>query len=154
MLTRLPASVEVAHVRLNRVAQWWISSGQNHRTIEDILRETIQALRHGKEEVFKLLRLPGMNTGDCKKSLSPFGRKRPWPLPWLMIWSPSPDGSAAPAPGQPGFPRYSEQDIKDAYETAHRLMSNLTGSGPGALLRQRRRAERALINISDLARGR
>lgn len=130
------------------------SSGQNHRTIEDILRETIQALRHGKEEVFQIAEAAWNEYRRLQKELESVRAETA--LAVALVDDLEPKSRRARLhllQVNRDFHRYSEQDIKDAYETAHRLMSNLTAARDReALLRQRRdELERALINISDLA---
>lgn len=130
------------------------SSGQNHRTIEDILRETIQALRHGKEEVFQIAEAAWNEYRRLQKELESVRAETA--LAVALVDDLEPKSRRARLhllQVNRDFHRYSEQDIKDAYETAHRLMSNLTAARDReALLRQRRdELERALISISDLA---
>lgn len=130
------------------------SSGQNYRTIEDILRETIQALRHGKEEVFQIAEAAWNEYRRLQKELESVRAETA--LAVALVDDLEPKSRRARLhllQVNRDFHRYSEQDIKDAYETAHRLMSNLTAARDReALLRQRRdELERALINISDLA---
>lgn len=130
------------------------SSGQNHRTIEDVLRETIQALRHGKEEVFQIAEAAWNEYRRLQKELESVRAETA--LAVALVDDLEPKSRRARLhllQVNRDFHRYSEQDIKDAYETAHRLMSNLTAARDReALLRQRRdELERALINISDLA---
>ena len=130
------------------------SSGQNHRTIEDILRETIQALRHGKEEVFQIAEAAWNEYRRLQKELESVRAETA--LAVALVDDLEPKSRRARLhllQVNRDFHRYTEQDIKDAYETAHRLMSNLTAARDReALLRQRRdELERALISISDLA---
>lgn len=130
------------------------SSGQNYRTIEDILRETIQALRHGKEEVFQIAEAAWNEYRRLQKELESVRAETA--LAVALVDDLEPKSRRARLhllQVNRDFHRYSEQDIKDAYETAHRLMSNLTAARDReALLRQRRdELERALISISDLA---
>ncbi|MGI6557808.1 MAG: sensor histidine kinase [Limnochordia bacterium] len=130
------------------------SSGQNYRAIEDILRETIQALRHGKEEVFQIADAAWNEYRRLQQEFESVRAETAAAVALVDELEPkSRRARLRLLQVNRDFYRYSEQEIKDAYETAHRLMSQLAAARDReALLRRRRdELERALINIADLA---
>ena len=130
------------------------SSGQNYRTIEDILRETIQALRHGKEEVFEIAEAAWNEYRRLQKELESVRAETAQAVALVDDLEPkSRRARLHLLQVNRDFYRYSEEEIKEAYETAHRLMSELAAARDReALLRRRRdELERALINMANLA---
>ena len=89
------------------------SSGQNYRAIEDILRETIQALRHGKEEVFQIADAAWNEYRRLQQEFESVRAETAAAVALVDELEPK-SRRGLPVSGNRDFYRYSEQEIKDA----------------------------------------